>query len=456
MTAGMAHSPAAVKTQSGNMSSSQEHNSSGPLIRRFRGSTVLLFLALLGIGISLYLDFHRTGTINQYQVDSSFCSWNETFDCDSVAASPYSQLFGVSFASLGALFYFILLGLAVLPTASSSMTERRYWNVILVLTVVALIPSAYLLLVSAFVLKKYCALCLSLDVLNLVLLGLALTHSRRARAESGQRITNAMFEGLGVIGVFAAAPSRPTEPYRIISLLSATALIFLFFALQLLPSFFVERIFRVEEERESQELMVDKSVEEWENGRFRALPLDLESNLTERDFARGPADATVEVVAYSDFECPFCKKFAASIEELLKHHRFRFIFKNFPLDQSCNSMIDKKFHEFACAAAKSVRCAGQQSVELFWKAHDGIFAAELVSEDLLKALPKEIGADTTQFESCMAGDEASAKIVSDVAEGERLQLQGTPAVFVDGKQIRYPTAEVLDAILTRAVEKGLP
>ena len=77
-------------------------------------------------------------------------------------------------------------------------------------------------------------------------------------------------------------------------------------------------------------------------------------------------DAPVTIVEISDFECPYCQKASQTLAELrtLYPGKLRLVFRNFPLDESCNKLLKRQIHENACAAARAAFCAGEQGQ--FW------------------------------------------------------------------------------------------
>ncbi|HEY7699771.1 MAG TPA: thioredoxin domain-containing protein, partial [Vicinamibacteria bacterium] len=122
------------------------------------------------------------------------------------------------------------------------------------------------------------------------------------------------------------------------------------------------------------------------------------------DFALGPKDAPITVVEFSDFECPFCRKGAQTIGEVLAKHPndVRVVFKNFPIDMTCNDALQRQLHPFACRAAALARCAGQSNPDLFWRTHDLLFQASELSEEILSRLPAELSLSKAKLESCAA------------------------------------------------------
>ena len=139
--------------------------------------------------------------------------------------------------------------------------------------------------------------------------------------------------------------------------------------------------------------------------------------------ARGPADAPVTVVAFVDFQCPFCARATETVDRLLDAYpdRVRLVFKHFPLPIHPQAA---RAHEAAQAAAAQGR---------FWEMHDRIFAApERLDRAALVAHAEAIGLDPAAFEAALDAPETGAAVQRDVAEGRRVGVRGTPAFFVNG------------------------
>lgn len=146
--------------------------------------------------------------------------------------------------------------------------------------------------------------------------------------------------------------------------------------------------------------------------------------------SKGPDDAPVTIVEYSDFQCPYCSKAYQTIEnEVLKKYgkKVRFIFKHFPLDM----------HPWAMSAAIATECAAIQNKESFWKLYSNFFEkqAEInpdnVKSKVIEWLSKE-GIDKGKFEKCYDNKETKAKVEKERQEGMSLGVSGTPGFFING------------------------
>ena len=159
---------------------------------------------------------------------------------------------------------------------------------------------------------------------------------------------------------------------------------------------------------------------------------------------RGAADASVTVVEFSDFECPFCKQTHPTLKQLLELYpgRVRLAYRDFPLDS---------IHPQARRAAEAARCAQDQGK--FWEYHDVLFtqSPQLALEDL-RRYAGQVGLDVTKFDGCLAAGVHKAAVQRDLDEGNRLGITGTPAFFINGRTLTG--AQPLEAF-TRLIEQEL-
>jgi protein-disulfide isomerase len=138
---------------------------------------------------------------------------------------------------------------------------------------------------------------------------------------------------------------------------------------------------------------------------------------------RGPRDAPVTVVAFSDFQCPYCARVVPTLEKLreLYGDRVRVVFKHYPLPIHPDSIVAHRAAEAASAQGK------------FWQMHDRLFAdPRNVGETTLRGYAKELGLDVAAFETAMASEKVEHRIQADLSEGNRVGVRGTPTFFVNG------------------------
>ena len=165
---------------------------------------------------------------------------------------------------------------------------------------------------------------------------------------------------------------------------------------------------------------------------------------------KGPDNAIVTIVEFSDFECPFCAKVVPTLKQIEERYkdRVRIVWKHLPLS----------IHKDARDAALAAEVARKQGK--FWEFHDRLFANQdkLGLEDL-KAHAKDLELDMTRFEADLQKAEDKKRIDADVAEAATLGISGTPGFFVNGRFVYgaqpYETfAKMIDEEIEKANAKG--
>jgi len=161
--------------------------------------------------------------------------------------------------------------------------------------------------------------------------------------------------------------------------------------------------------------------------------------------ARGPEDAPVTIVEFSDFECPFCSRVLPTLEQVKANYgdKVRIVFRQFPLS----------IHPHAPKAAEASLCAQEQGK--FWEMHDHMFANQKnLSVDELKAAAGTVGLDGEQFAQCLDSGKFADAVQSDLQAGVEAGVSGTPAMFINGQLVSgavpyEQVAQVIDAELKR-------
>jgi protein-disulfide isomerase len=143
--------------------------------------------------------------------------------------------------------------------------------------------------------------------------------------------------------------------------------------------------------------------------------------------SRGPEDARVTVVEFSDFHCPYCRAVQPTLNALLARYPndVRLVYRHLPLDQ---------LHPQARRASEASWCADRQGK--FWAFHDALYAGGAdASAATLARLAGNAGLDAGVFEACLASGQAAAAVEKDVEEATRHGLTGTPGFFVNGRPL---------------------
>jgi protein-disulfide isomerase len=148
--------------------------------------------------------------------------------------------------------------------------------------------------------------------------------------------------------------------------------------------------------------------------------------LDAREYSLGRSDAPLTMLEFTDYQCPFCRRFQAETWPLLKKNyidtgKLRFIVRDLPL----------QFHSAARPAAEAAHCAGAQGQ--FWPMHEALLARDMKLDDAsLLRQAQAMGLDVARFRECVAGDKYEAAIARNAAQAASLGVHGTPT-FILGK-----------------------
>ncbi|HEX3683574.1 MAG TPA: DsbA family protein [Bryobacteraceae bacterium] len=148
----------------------------------------------------------------------------------------------------------------------------------------------------------------------------------------------------------------------------------------------------------------------------------------------GPGNARVTIVAFSDFQCPYCRLLAKTFRDNIPQtfpNDVRVIYKDYPIDS---------IHPWARAAAEASHCIADQKSTAFWAFHDWIFEhqqevkpANLREKTL--AFAKENGLDAAKIANCIDTHASAAVVDQSLKTGQALQIEQTPTLFIDGRTI---------------------
>ncbi|HEY3571604.1 MAG TPA: thioredoxin domain-containing protein [Thermoanaerobaculia bacterium] len=165
--------------------------------------------------------------------------------------------------------------------------------------------------------------------------------------------------------------------------------------------------------------------------------------------AKGPENAPVTIVEFSDFQCPFCSRLTPTLKQVEEKYgnKVRVVFRQYPLP----------FHQNAQKAAEASLCAADQGK--FWELHDAMFGNQgELGVDQLKAKAASLGLNADKFNKCLDSGEKNAAIQADIKAGSAAGVSGTPAMFINGRFISGAVpfdqiTTVIDDELKRAGQK---
>jgi protein-disulfide isomerase len=160
---------------------------------------------------------------------------------------------------------------------------------------------------------------------------------------------------------------------------------------------------------------------------------------------RGPRDAPVTVVEFSDFQCPYCKQAAGSVKTLIESYgsRVKWVFKQMPLP----------IHADAFKAAQASICANEQGK--FWEYHDILFSSGELSTEALTKHATGLGLRVDQFNTCLNSETSASIVRRDMQEATQSDVQGTPTYFVNGRIIRgIKSIDDFKKVIDQALQQG--
>lgn len=144
------------------------------------------------------------------------------------------------------------------------------------------------------------------------------------------------------------------------------------------------------------------------------------------DPVRGRDDAPLELVEFSDFDCPYCKRATETVARLMEQFegQIRFIYKDYPLPS----------HPNAFKAAEAGNCAHEQG--RFWELHDTMFDSQgELDVESLKGYAEELGLDGGAFAECLDSGRHAATVDRDMQAGFLYGVSSTPTLFLNGRTI---------------------
>jgi protein-disulfide isomerase len=144
---------------------------------------------------------------------------------------------------------------------------------------------------------------------------------------------------------------------------------------------------------------------------------------------KGPKDAPVTIVEFTDFQCPWCKRSQDSVKAVEQTYggKVKLVDRMFPLTS---------MHPRAMPSAEAAFCAKEQ--DKYWEFRDKLFPSETMSDEDFKTFAKDLGLNQKKFESCLNSHKYAAQVQTDIADGQRFGVRGTPTFFVNGLQTGFP------------------
>jgi protein-disulfide isomerase len=162
--------------------------------------------------------------------------------------------------------------------------------------------------------------------------------------------------------------------------------------------------------------------------------------------SKGPENAAVTIIEFSDFECPYCGQFEPELKRIREAYptQVRLVYRHLPIPS---------LHPQAQKAAEAAICAEKQGK--FWEMHDTLFSEQnALDVPALKEKANRLGLDTTKFDECLDKGEAIEALNVDLRDAQRLGLESTPSSFINGRLVNGAVGyDELTAIVNDEIKK---
>ena len=385
---------------------------------------VSLFFIFVSLCIHIYLSFHFYQINFGHDITESSCNINATFNCDTVALSPFSRLMGIPISLFGGLAHIVLLIVISLPffrlSSHPQFTERySLWLSIWIACV-----SVIMFAVSITQLSSHCIYCLSLYVLSFLTVFTLWKH--------GKQTGNQGSFGMDIKGLFTHL--------KAILFMILIVPVFAF----ILHHHILKRYMEVRPKKVK--AIVQNSLITWKSQpkiKFSTPP----------SLIKGSDASPMTVVEFADFLCVHCKKMASVLKVFFSvRPDVRFEFYNFPLGGCPEDASDLRGR--SCQIAKAIHCSAQQR-ESLWDFHNLIFENQDqflgASFDqiykLLQVYSENTQLDWEEMKLCMDTVQTHQAILSQIEEARRSQVKSTPSVYVNGQRLRFSDRYLFNILL---------
>lgn len=386
----------------------------------------LLLTGIVGWIAALYTLWHSAKVHAGVDLGDSFCNVNEKINCDSVALSKYSNVLGIPVPVLGLIFFVIviLLAMRALKQMRSGQVGDLTRKLLVLSAGVGVACSLIFGLISATKIGAFCLVCCIVYFLCFSNLYFTLQVSKEVKKE---------------------APRKDTLSPATIFIFAAVILAqYLFYPL----ADFAAKNGDVAVEEDAPTELLQQAKTQYSTESSYEIPVQKSPSV-------GSTDAKVTVVEFSDFQCPHCANNHKNMPPILKSFgsKVRVIYKNFPLDPACNTGGP---HRNACYSAYAARCVFNKfGMDSFVEMQDYLFkGADSTTKESIAEKAVELGFSKSDFESCLQSSEVRDQIKEEIDLGRSLNIEGTPAIFVNGKLLKMgANPAILKSILRAEVEK---
>ncbi|MCF3108233.1 DsbA family protein [Niabella sp. CC-SYL272] len=391
-------------------------------MKKMLPKTAVVVLILLGVIICRYLFYKHLNLAGP-----DVCSAVFGNSCNAALSGSFAEVLGLPLGGWGLLYYFILGVFFLVPWVFGKefLTGSRFF--IFVLSLCSVLAGLFYTGLMLWRPALFCPLCTLVHGINFLLFFLLIKVNGYgfSRFFNSLRIRRAA-------SVFILAGFWKPFGFLIAGFFMVSA----FFGLKALAL----------STAAAQKVDFKKVFADYDSQPVREIPVAKE------DAVAGNSSGPMKLVIFTDFYCPACRMFSAETDSIVKKFgRACFIvFKQFPLSTECNATINKNIHAGACDAARAALAAAQQGK--YMEFHDLLFNSTGKTD--LVAAARKCGLRLPDFESFRNGPLASAVLQAGIRQGALLGIDGTPAVFLNGRQIKDTRPGVVQSVLIRELQSG--
>ncbi|MCK5073569.1 MAG: thioredoxin domain-containing protein [Bacteriovoracaceae bacterium] len=365
---------------------------------------VQLIITLLGLGSSFWTYLLHI-QLKAQAGSPLICDVNETINCSKIIGSSQGELFYIPLGIWGMVYWLMGLGLVFLPKFSK-VSARCVASWRLFVSGVGFVSALALIYISYFILKGICEFCSVVQASCIIYFIVSFVSYKRIKDGVYHATKLDFIKFVGSVTVSLVIP---------LVVFAST------------KTFFHNYYKKIDQGQ--------KQVGEYQI-QAPFLPLLDNENI---DYSQGENGAPVEIIEFTDFECPYCQLLHEKLQEL-KHlvdsGKVRIYFRNWPLS----------YHKYSFKLAVAARCSGAQ--DKFWEFADWSFKTakkyardkkqkeKMFSDSNILNKAKDLNLDITAFKECLKDENILKKLKKDSSDANYLGGAGTPFLLVNGSQYK--------------------
>lgn len=369
----------------------------------------LTIFALIGLALSIELCFVYYNANFAVNAKPSICAISESMDCDGVAKTAFSQVFGIPLSLWGVLLYLMFLFLTYvdklqnLPCVGILKVFKNPSRYIFTIGIFSFICSMILGCISVFKIGSVCIFCFMTYIVNLII---GLTAKTSSGAEISEKIT--AFDEIKT---------------TVVDFIDAVKKYFILFVVVVI-CFIAVLVYTSTTNILAPQMKIKKELQSY-YGSFKNLA---------NGNRIGPADADLVVHEYMDFNCGGCYFAHLYIHRILKEFdNVAFVQHNLPLDKKCNHNMQHDGHPNSCLKSYYALAAAKQNK--YWMMADILFRENVKTEADIISEARLIDLDVKKLKADAHSDEIKNEVIESISEADSKNIQSTPTMYIGMKRV---------------------